>query len=117
MSTATEELLIASTAKTSFNLQQNMSTTEIITLGLAKDDRRLSAAKTNAFFGLEYLPLKKLFNVARYDLLIRLVELNGTMLKQIGVAPSNTSEQSVSLQRIVLDNETARQIQLIVWRG
>ncbi len=108
-------LQFSSTAKTSFNLQPTASTTGILTLGLAKSDRTLSPAKTNAFFGLDYSQLKKLFNVARYDLQIRLMEMNGTTLKQIGTAPGNTSERSVSLQKIVLHNETARKVQLILW--
>src|SRR3990167_2132005 len=62
----------------------NLNSTSIVTLGLANQDRKLSLAKTSVFFGFDYLILKELFNVERYDLQVRLMELNGTTLKQVG---------------------------------
>ena len=97
------------------NNWEGLNTTQIITLGLIMEDRKVSSSKKTAFFALNYTQLKRLFNVERYNLQVRLMDLNGTTLQQIGIAPTNSSDRSVSLQKLVLDGNTPRRLVTTLW--
>ena len=93
------------------NWENNPLNVDVI--GLATDDRNLSAEKVNSFINLSYNFTLKSLGLELYDFYFQLKDINGTKLAEYGKTPKNFV---VNVQRLVLYENEKAIVEFALWK-
>lgn len=85
------------------------------TYGLSKSPNTLDPDKVNAFLSINYNDSKVIFNIERYDYLLKIQDINGNTLNTLGIEPSN-QKQSITLTKITKISDEKRIILFTLWQ-
>ncbi len=96
------------------NWEKNPANASLI--GLRRSPGSLDNKKVTAFLSLDYNDTKKKFNIERFEYEFAILDRKGKVLDTAGIAPSNTTAQSISITNFMVLDYEPRQIAFTLWR-
>ncbi|MEM4244850.1 MAG: hypothetical protein QW404_00870 [Candidatus Nanoarchaeia archaeon] len=93
-----------------------VSPQNVTVLGLASDDRVLSAEKIDAMANLSYETTKDLFDIHPYDYSLKVKTFGGVTLKELGLNYTSQDTKRVNLYRYVIFNGQRALFEFTVWK-
>lgn len=96
------------------NWEQNPTQTTM--LGLRRNPGSLDPAKVAAFLAWDYDDARQKFNVERFEYQLRILDGNGNVFNQSGMAPNESAAQSITVARFMLLEHQPMQILFTLWR-
>ena len=95
------------------NWQQDISQLQV--LGLQNYPGSLADDKITAFLALDYDQSKQLFNIERFEYQFRVLDRNGNVLNQKGMAYNTSTKEIASVKRLVLLDNQTKQVIFTMW--
>lgn len=96
------------------NWEINPSGAKVI--GLRLNPGSIDKDKLNAFLSLEYNQTKGIFNIGRFDYNFKVLDINGSLINNIGLSLNQSDSQVVSVNRFVMVENETKEIRFALWR-